>query len=533
MERLPDDLVLLVLHDLHYVSLCRLSQASQRFHRLSDEASLWERQLRCKWRYSEPRPEPPAPRRRARIDGLQSRPALNGTVGVVLHWEPQQGREGRWAVKTAGGETILLRDSSLHAPPAASLVGAEWRVQVRERHLRDCSVAPLLDSLQATNHDKALAEQATAWKQLLSLGRDVLPRLNEAAADASQPPRRRLSARHAARAIHCEDVLERWADLASRATMYCIAPTRQDQPWTWLDEPWVGRAPRAPAAAGELEEAALLLVAWHLDDRQLVDSDGALAAVRRELDALAARVRERARVARSSGGGGDHGGGGGGGAGGVGGGGGGDARATLRALLSVLFEEEGLAGNEGAYYDARNSLLDHVLRRRLGIPITLSLVAVAVGARVGLRLDCIGLPGHFLLALRSGTDDDGGGGGGAPPTYTHVDAFRRGALLTEDDCRAIVASYRQWAWSDGFLRPVPPPEVWQRMLRNLLGCTRGDARAQHRLQQLMPGAPLASIVLGSRARPTYEAHCRLWPVNMAAAFPQPHAGLPPVENLAL
>lgn len=498
MERLPDDLILVVLHDLHYVSLCQLAQTSQRYRRLSGEASLWERQLRTQWQYSEPRPEPAAPRRRVRIDGLQSRPGLNGTVGVVLHWEPKQGREGRWAVKTEGGETVLLRDSSLHAL-TDSLVDTEWRVHVRERHLRDRSIVVLLDSLQTANHDRALAEQAAAWKQLLSMGRDVLPRLDAVAVDASQSSRRRLSARHVARAIHCEDLLERWADLASRATMYCHPPTQQDQPWVWLDEPWVGRAPRAPPAAGELEEAALLLVAWHLDDRQLIDSDGALAAVRRQLDALAARVRERA--ARD---------------------GGCDTRATLRALLGVLFEEEGLAGNEGAYYDARNSLLDHVLRRRLGIPITLSLVVITVGARVGLQLDSVGLPGHFLLALR--TDD------GAPPTY--IDAFRKGALLTEENCRAIVASYQQWAWSDDFLKPMPPPEVWQRMLRNLLNtCSRSDARAQHRLMQLSPGAPLAMLVR-PRAPLTHEAHCRLWPVELAPGRER-RGELPPVEDLAL
>ena len=116
MERLPDDLVLVVLHDLHFVTLCRLAQTCQRFHRLSDEASLWERQLRGRWRCSDPQPEPAAPRRRVLIDGLQSRPGLNGTVGIVLHWQPQQGREGRWAVKTAGGETVLLRDGNLQPP---------------------------------------------------------------------------------------------------------------------------------------------------------------------------------------------------------------------------------------------------------------------------------------------------------------------------------------------------------------------------------------------------------------------------------
>ena len=343
----------------------------------------------------------------------------------------------------------------------------EWRVHVRD-HLPPHRAA----RLAADCEPRSGAGRAAAWARFLWAGTSRPARRGGRGRVAVL--RRRPSARHVARAIHCEDVLERWVDLASG---HNVLPRRAAGPAVGLAGRAVGTQPRA--AGGRAGEAALLLVAWHLDDRQLIDSDGARA-VRRHLDALAARVRGAARD------------------------GGGDTRA-LRALLGVLFEEEGLAGNEGAYYDARNSLLDHVLRRRLGIPITLSLVVITVGARVGLQLDSVGLPGHFLLALR--TDD------GAPPTY--IDAFRKGALLTEENCRAIVASYQQWAWSDDFLKPMPPPEVWQRMLRNLLNtCSRSDARAQHRLMQLSPGAPLAMLVR-PRAPLTPEAHCRLWPVELA------------------
>jgi regulator of sirC expression with transglutaminase-like and TPR domain len=78
------------------------------------------------------------------------------------------------------------------------------------------------------------------------------------------------------------------------------------------------------------------------------------------------------------------------------------ARARARggdvtALRGVLFDELGLRGNTGDYYDARNSFLNDVLDRRLGIPITLSVVFLEVGWRLGLKVAGLGYPGHFLV----------------------------------------------------------------------------------------------------------------------------------------
>ena len=69
-------------------------------------------------------------------------------------------------------------------------------------------------------------------------------------------------------------------------------------------------------------------------------------------------------------------------------------------LAKLLFQEEGFSGNQLNYYDPNNSLLDHVLTARTGIPISLSVVFAAVSERVGVPLDMIGLPGHFLLGTR-------------------------------------------------------------------------------------------------------------------------------------
>lgn len=104
-----------------------------------------------------------------------------------------------------------------------------------------------------------------------------------------------------------------------------------------------------------------------------------------------------------------------------------DALARLHRLRECLFEEESFAGNTEDYADPRNSYLDEVLDRRLGIPISLSLVLIEVGQRVGLDLEGIGLPGHFIAGARIGGE------------HVLLDPFHGGAILTVDGCRDVVA----------------------------------------------------------------------------------------------
>lgn len=82
-----------------------------------------------------------------------------------------------------------------------------------------------------------------------------------------------------------------------------------------------------------------------------------------------------------------------------------EARALLRvaegsrveAFNRYLFDAQGFEGNQADYYDPRNSMLHQVLERRKGIPITLSIVYMEVGRRAGLRVEGVGLPGHFIV----------------------------------------------------------------------------------------------------------------------------------------
>jgi regulator of sirC expression with transglutaminase-like and TPR domain len=132
---------------------------------------------------------------------------------------------------------------------------------------------------------------------------------------------------------------------------------------------------------------------------------------------------------------------------------------VLAALKSVLFEEERFRGNEAEYYDPRNSFLNEVLGRKLGIPITLCLLYIEVAGRAGLPLQGVGFPGHFLVRCPAGE-------GMAEDLF--VDPFNGGDLLTGEEC---VARFRALLhgreFDPKFLEPVTPVQILSRMLHNL------------------------------------------------------------------
>ena len=137
----------------------------------------------------------------------------------------------------------------------------------------------------------------------------------------------------------------------------------------------------------------------------------------------------------------------------------GDNRETIFAINTLseyLFDEVGLRGNTEEYYDPRNSYLNQVLTRQLGIPITLSLVYLEVGKRLGIPLVGVGMPGHFLLRHRD-----------EPELF--VDPFNRGILLSKEECAQRLAQITQnrVEWDPEYLRPISNRDYVARMLRNL------------------------------------------------------------------
>jgi regulator of sirC expression with transglutaminase-like and TPR domain len=137
----------------------------------------------------------------------------------------------------------------------------------------------------------------------------------------------------------------------------------------------------------------------------------------------------------------------------------GDPLKALHRLREFLFEEEGFTGNVDDYYDPRNSCLNDVLERRMGIPITLSVVLMEVGRRVGLNIVGVGLPGHFVVRAEVGSE----------PVL--LDPFDGGALLTPERAADLVARAvgRRIPLTDAHFAPASKRQILSRMLMNLRG----------------------------------------------------------------
>jgi len=136
-----------------------------------------------------------------------------------------------------------------------------------------------------------------------------------------------------------------------------------------------------------------------------------------------------------------------------------DHLGQLHRVRECLFEEEGFAGNAEDYSDPRNSYLNEVIDRRLGIPITLSLVLIDVGRRLGLDMEGIGLPGHFVTGARVGGE------------HVLLDPFNGGTILTGEACSEVVAralGRRIELTAEHFL-PVSNRQFLTRVLTNLKG----------------------------------------------------------------
>ncbi|MGH7390894.1 MAG: SirB1 family protein [Candidatus Rokuibacteriota bacterium] len=143
-----------------------------------------------------------------------------------------------------------------------------------------------------------------------------------------------------------------------------------------------------------------------------------------------------------------------------------DPLKALHRLREFLFEEQGFAGNATDYYDPRNSCLNDVLERRVGIPITLSTMLMEVGRRVGLSIVGVGLPGHFVVRADVG------------PEPVLLDPFDSGAVVTPERAGDLVARAlgRRVPLGGEQFSAVGKRQILTRMLMNLRGiyCRRGD-----------------------------------------------------------
>jgi len=131
-----------------------------------------------------------------------------------------------------------------------------------------------------------------------------------------------------------------------------------------------------------------------------------------------------------------------------------NVREQCRVINHVLFEELGLRGNQENYTDPRNSLLDQVLSRHLGIPLSLAVVYLLVARRIGLEFEPVGVPGHFLVGCYE------------PEGPFFIDAFNQGQFLLPDEVFARLRHQHHLPQLSD-LAPTPVREVLSRCCRNL------------------------------------------------------------------
>lgn len=180
-----------------------------------------------------------------------------------------------------------------------------------------------------------------------------------------------------------------------------------------------------PDDAVDLAEASLLIACEAYPDLEV-------ARYLSRLEQMAAAMRERVGVAAR-------------------------AEDLVPTLNAYLFGELGFRGNTEDYYDPRNSFLNDVLDRRMGIPITLSALYIEVGGRLGLAVDGVGLPGHFIVKAAG------------PQGDMLIDPFHGGTLLSEEDCqRRLDRIYDgRVQMEPAMLAPCGRKPMLARMLRNL------------------------------------------------------------------
>lgn len=137
-----------------------------------------------------------------------------------------------------------------------------------------------------------------------------------------------------------------------------------------------------------------------------------------------------------------------------------DPVARITRLNRFVYGECGFAANREWYADVRNSLLNLVLERRLGIPITLALVYIEIARRAGVVVHGVAFPGHFLLRVpaTAALGDD-----------LILDPFNGGALISESDCRLLLSSHMgdDVRFDTSMLQPCSGAHIAARMLNNL------------------------------------------------------------------
>ena len=159
---------------------------------------------------------------------------------------------------------------------------------------------------------------------------------------------------------------------------------------------------------------------------------------------------------------------------------------VLQELLKTLYERHGFRGNREAYYDPRNSFLNDVLDRQLGIPLTLSIVLLEVGWRLELPLEGVNFPGHFLVRFRGDTVD------------LLIDPYDGGTLRFQDQSQELLDRVYggMVRVNESFLKTAGPRDMLVRLLTNLKGIylnVQDHPRALAVVDRILLIRPIAAV----------------------------------------
>ena len=130
---------------------------------------------------------------------------------------------------------------------------------------------------------------------------------------------------------------------------------------------------------------------------------------------------------------------------------------VVQEINQYLFAEQGFRGNDSDYYDPRNSFITDVLERRLGIPLSLSLVYMVICDRLGFPMDGISFPAHFIIRPRH------------PDLEIFIDPYNKGEILFPEDCAAKLTQLYGYEipLQPEYLEPVSIRRILDRLLTNL------------------------------------------------------------------
>ena len=167
-------------------------------------------------------------------------------------------------------------------------------------------------------------------------------------------------------------------------------------------------------------------------------------------------------------------------------------RERVAILTNYLANDLGFRGNSEQYYDVHNSLLPSLIDSKLGIPISLAVLYIAVAGRAGIKIEGINLPGHFIV--RHGD--------------VFFDPFHRGKILMQSDCESILRK-QKLTFQPSYLEPATGRMILIRVLANLLYIFQdnGDEEQRERISNWLKAlerkvgfAPSASGIVTMRSR---------------------------------